>query len=149
MLNRREARMVGLAALGAMLEFYDFVVYLFVAAALGDAFFPPDVSPWTRQIETFAIFAIGYLVRPVAGIVMAHFGDTVGRKKMFIFLIILMAVPTFLIGHASKGFVLAPMLNNGESAVLFCFVFLFLAAAAGGRPGRRARSGRRVRGCRR
>jgi putative oxidoreductase len=38
----------------------------------------------------------------------------------------------YFIGHASKGFVLAPMLNNGESAVLFCFVFLFLAAAGGG-----------------
>lgn len=112
MLNRRETRMVGLAALGAMLEFYDFVVYLFVATALGDAFFPPDVAPWTRQIQTFAIFAIGYLVRPVAGIVMAHFGDVIGRKKMFIFMIVLMAVPTFLIGvlptYAQAG-VLAPV----------------------------------------
>jgi putative oxidoreductase len=38
----------------------------------------------------------------------------------------------YFIGHASKGFVLSPMLNNGEAAVLFCFVFLFLAAAGGG-----------------
>jgi len=38
----------------------------------------------------------------------------------------------YFIGHASKGFVLSPMLNGGESAVLFCFVFLFLAAAGGG-----------------
>jgi putative oxidoreductase len=38
----------------------------------------------------------------------------------------------YFIGHASKGFVLAPMLNGGESAVLFCFVFLFLAVAGGG-----------------
>jgi len=38
----------------------------------------------------------------------------------------------YFIGHASKGFVLSPMLNGGESAVLFCFVFLFMAAAGGG-----------------
>ncbi|BCF94089.1 MFS transporter (plasmid) [Paraburkholderia largidicola] len=133
MLNRREARMVGLAALGAMLEFYDFVVYLFVATALGDAFFPPDVSPWTRQIETFAIFAIGYLVRPVAGIVMAHFGDTVGRKKMFIFLIILMAVPTFLIGvlptYEQAG-MLAPIMLLTLRALQGCAVGGELPGAA-------------------
>ncbi|WP_420992967.1 MFS transporter [Cupriavidus sp. 30B13] len=98
MMKKKEARTLGLAALGATLEFYDFVIFLFVAAAISEVFFPPDISPWVRQIQTFAIFAIGYLVRPVAGIVMAHFGDRVGRKKMFIFLIVLMAVPTFLIG---------------------------------------------------
>lgn len=97
-MRKAEIRTLSLAALGATLELYDFVVYLFVAAAISDAFFPPGVSPWTRQMQTFAIFAIGYLVRPVAGIVMAHFGDRIGRKKMFVFLIVLMAVPTLGIG---------------------------------------------------
>ena len=98
MLHRKEARTLGLAALGAMLEYYDFVIFLFVAAAISEAFFPPGVSPWVSQMQTLGIFAIGYLVRPIAGIVLAHFADLLGRKKMFIFLLILMAVPTFLIG---------------------------------------------------
>jgi MFS family permease len=88
---------VGLTALGAMLEYYDFVIFLFVAAAISKAFFPPGVSAWVSQMQTFGIFAVGYLVRPVAGIVLAHFSDTIGRKKMFIFLLVLMAVPTFFI----------------------------------------------------
>ncbi|GJG94258.1 MFS transporter [Cupriavidus pauculus] len=98
MLNRKAARTLGLAALGAMLEYYDFVIFLFVAAAISEAFFPPGVSPWVSQMQTLGIFAIGYLVRPIAGIVLAHFADMLGRKKMFIFLLVLMAVPTFLIG---------------------------------------------------
>lgn len=98
MIHRKEARTLGLAALGAMLEYYDFVIFLFVAAAISEAFFPPGVSPWVSQMQTLGIFAVGYLVRPVAGIVLAHFADLFGRKKMFIFLMILMAVPTFLIG---------------------------------------------------
>ena len=49
-------------------------------------------------MQTFGIFAAGYLVRPLGGIVMAHFGDLVGRKKMFSLSILLMAVPTLCIG---------------------------------------------------
>lgn len=112
MLNRKELHTVGLTALGAMLEYYDFVIFLFVAAAISKAFFPPGVSAWVGQMQTFGIFAVGYLVRPVAGIVLAHFSDTIGRKKMFIFLLVLMAVPTFCIGllptYETAG-VLAPI----------------------------------------
>jgi MFS family permease len=126
MVSRKETRTLGLAALGATLEYYDFVVYLFVAAALSKEFFPPDVSPWIRQLQTFGIFAIGYLVRPVAGMVAAHFGDKVGRKKMFIFLIILMAVPTFLIG------VLPTYAQVGWYAPLFLLILRALQGCAVG-----------------
>jgi MFS family permease len=64
-------------------------------------------------VQTFGIFAAGYLARPLGGIVMAHFGDLVGRKKMFTLSILLMAVPTLAIGllptYASMGIV-APLL---------------------------------------
>lgn len=64
-------------------------------------------------MQTFGIFAAGYLARPLGGIVMAHFGDLVGRKKMFTLSILLMAVPTLAIGllptYASMG-ILAPLL---------------------------------------
>ena len=53
---------------------------------------------WLRQLQTFGIFAAGYLARPLGGIVMAHFGDRCGRKRMFTLSVFLMAVPTLLIG---------------------------------------------------
>lgn len=64
-------------------------------------------------MQTFGIFAAGYLARPLGGIIMAHFGDLVGRKKMFTLSILLMAIPTLAIGllptYASMG-ILAPLL---------------------------------------
>jgi MFS family permease len=53
---------------------------------------------WLRQVQTFGIFAAGYLARPLGGIIMAHFGDKVGRKKMFSLSILLMALPTLAMG---------------------------------------------------
>lgn len=63
MLNGRGVRTIGLAALGAMLEYYDFVIYLFVAASISETFFPKGISPWVSQIQTFGIFAAGYLAQ--------------------------------------------------------------------------------------
>lgn len=87
-----------LAALGGALEFYDFIIYVFFANVLGALFFPPEMPDALRQLQTFAIFAAGYLARPLGGIVMAHFGDLLGRKRMFTFSIVLMAVSTLGMG---------------------------------------------------
>ena len=97
-LSRQDMKTLSLSALGGALEFYDFIVFVFFTAALSKLFFPPDVSDWVRQLQTYGIFAAGYLARPLGGIVMAHFGDLVGRKRMFTFSIFLMAVPTFAMG---------------------------------------------------
>src|SRR5450631_3072181 len=97
-LNRHDYRTLSLAALGGALEFYDFVIYVFLAPVIGRLFFPPDIPDWLRQVQTFGIFAAGYLARPLGGIVMAHFGDLLGRKRMFMLSIFLMAVPTLAIG---------------------------------------------------
>jgi MFS family permease len=53
---------------------------------------------WLRMMQTFGIFAAGYLARPLGGIIMAHFGDLLGRKKMFTLSIFMMAVPTLIMG---------------------------------------------------
>ncbi|MBC8950634.1 MULTISPECIES: MFS transporter [Xenorhabdus] len=97
-LNKQDYKTLSLAALGGALEFYDFIIFIFFAVALGELFFPADIPEWLRQLQTFGIFAAGYLVRPLGGIVMAHFGDLIGRKKMFSLSILLMAVPTLTIG---------------------------------------------------
>ena len=96
--TRHDAKSLGLASLGAVLEYFDFQVYVFVAAAISIEFFPPGASPWLTQVQAFGIYAIGYLVRPVAGMVIAHYADRIGRKRMFVFTVLLMSVPTFLMG---------------------------------------------------
>lgn len=97
-LDRRDYKTLGLSALGGTLEFYDFVVFVFFANVIGALFFPASLPDWMRQLQTLGIFAAGYLARPVGGILIAHFGDILGRKKMFTLSIFLMAVPTLVIG---------------------------------------------------
>jgi MFS family permease len=86
---------------------------VFFAVVIGQLFFPPDMPDWLRQVQAYGIFAAGYLARPLGGIVMAHFGDLLGRKRMFMLSILLMALPTLAIGllptYASIG-IWAPLL---------------------------------------
>ncbi|MGI4744897.1 MAG: MFS transporter [Janthinobacterium lividum] len=112
-LSLLEIRTLGLASLGGMLEFYDFVIFVFFTGVIGRLFFPADLPDWLRQLQTFGLFAAGYLARPLGGVIMAHFGDTIGRKRVFTFSVLLMAIPTLLIGllptYAQIG-ALAPLL---------------------------------------
>jgi MFS family permease len=112
-LVRGDHRTLVLAALGGALEFYDFVIYVFFAAVIGQLFFPPSIPDWLRQLQTFGIFAAGYVARPLGGVVMAHFGDLAGRKRMFMLSVMLMSLPTLMMGllptYASIG-ILAPVL---------------------------------------
>jgi MFS family permease len=112
-LTRGDYKTLTLAALGGALEFYDFIIFVFFAPVIGQLFFPPSIPDWLRQLQTFGIFAAGYLARPLGGIVMAHFGDLLGRKRMFTLSVLLMSVPTLLMGllptYASIG-LMAPVL---------------------------------------
>jgi len=112
-LNIQDYKTLALASLGGALEFYDFIIFVFFSLVIGHLFFPPDMPTWLSQIQTFGIFAAGYLIRPFGGIVMAHCGDLFGRKKMFTLSILLMALPTLLIGllptYTTIGYA-APML---------------------------------------
>ncbi|MBB3655318.1 MFS family permease [Rhizobium sp. BK650] len=93
-LTSQDFRTLALSALGGALEFYDFIIFVFFAAVIGKLFFPPEMPDWLVTLQTFGIFAAGYLVRPLGGIVLAHFGDLFGRKKVFAFSILLMALST-------------------------------------------------------
>ena len=94
----RDFRTLGLAALGGALEFYDFVIFVFFTKTLSALFFPSDMPGWLAQLQVYGIFASGYIARPLGGIIMAHFGDLLGRKKMFSLSVLLMALPTLCIG---------------------------------------------------
>jgi predicted MFS family arabinose efflux permease len=97
-LTAAEFRTLSLASLGGALEFYDFIIFVLFTAVIGKLFFPANLPDWMRQIQTFGIFAAGYLARPLGGIVIAHFGDMRGRKRMFTLSVLLMAIPSLLIG---------------------------------------------------
>ena len=123
-LNRQDYKTLTLAALGGALEFYDFIIFVFFAAVVGELFFPADIPEWLRQVQTFGIFAAGYLARPLGGIIMAHFCDLVGRKKMFTLSILLMAVPTLAIG------LLPTYVTAGLAAPLLLLLMRILQGAA-------------------
>ncbi len=93
-LTRSDYKTLSLSALGGALEFYDFIIFVFFATVVGKLFFPADMPEWLRQLQTFGLFAAGYLARPLGGVIMAHFGDLLGRKRMFTLSIFMMAVPT-------------------------------------------------------
>ncbi|WP_434602404.1 MFS transporter [Pseudomonas sp. Z4-7] len=97
-LTRNDYKTLSLSALGGALEFYDFIIFVFFATVVGKLFFPAEMPEWLRLMQTFGIFAAGYLARPLGGIIMAHFGDLLGRKKMFTLSIFMMAVPTLIMG---------------------------------------------------
>ncbi|MBP4045561.1 MFS transporter [Chromobacterium violaceum] len=112
-LTRSDYKTLGLAALGGALEIYDFIIFAFFATTLSKLFFPPDMPEWLRLLQTFGIFATGYLARPLGGILMAHYADRLGRKRVFSLTILMMAGPCLLIGlmptYADIG-ILAPLL---------------------------------------
>lgn len=112
-LTQQDKRTLGLSSLGGALEFYDFVIYVFYAKVISELFFPSGLSPFWAMLNTYGIFAAGYFFRPLGGVVMAHFGDLIGRKRLFSLSILLMALPTLLIGlmptFESIGYV-APIL---------------------------------------
>ena len=107
-LTRSDVKTLALAALGGALEFYDFIIFVFFTVVIGQLFFPPDTPDWLRQLQAYGLFAAGYLARPLGGVIMAHFGDRGGRKRMFTLSVFLMAIPTLLIGllptYASIGY---------------------------------------------
>ena len=96
--TRSDYKTLGLAALGGALEIYDFIIFVFFALTLSHLFFPPEMPEWLRLLQSFGIFVTGYLARPLGGILMAHFADRLGRKKVFSLSILMMALPCLLIG---------------------------------------------------
>ncbi|EPN66417.1 major facilitator family transporter, partial [Pseudomonas syringae pv. actinidiae ICMP 19079] len=96
--SKADYKTLSLAALGGALEIYDFIIFVFFALTLSQLFFPPDMPEWLRLLQSFGIFVTGYLARPLGGILMAHFADRLGRKKVFSLSILMMALPCLLIG---------------------------------------------------
>src|SRR3990167_1942862 len=90
-------RLAFLTSIGSGLEYYDFVVYGLLSPYLGRLFFP-TASAWASLLQALSLFAMGYLARPIGGIVFGHIGDKFGRKKALLLSASLISLATFAIG---------------------------------------------------
>ena len=106
-------RNLALASLGSLLEFYEFMVFGFFTVVIGRLFFPPDLPDAVKTFQAFALYSLGFALRPVSGAIIGHLGDKFGRKKLFMITVLMMALPTLLIGllptYAQIG-IMAPIL---------------------------------------
>lgn len=97
--QRTSIRRVALASsFGTAIEYYDFLIYGTAAALVFGQLFFPNEDPFVGTLAAFATYAVGFVARPVGGVVFGHFGDRVGRKAMLVVSILLMGHATFLIG---------------------------------------------------
>ena len=95
--NMRKVALTSLA--GTSIEWYDFFIYGTAAAIVfPKAFFPQDLPPMVLLIISFSTFAVGFVARPVGGIIFGHFGDRVGRKRTLVAALMMMGAATTLIG---------------------------------------------------
>jgi MHS family shikimate/dehydroshikimate transporter-like MFS transporter len=83
---------------GTIVEWYDFFVYGTAAALIFGKLFFPTSDPWVGTIAALSLYAVGYLARPLGGIVFGHFGDRIGRRSMLVLSMLLMGVGTFCVG---------------------------------------------------
>ena len=88
---------VSAAVIGNVLEWYDFAVYGYIAVILARKFFPAG-DEVTALLSTFLAYGLGFLARPLGGIILGRIGDTHGRKTALLITIALMAGGTVLIG---------------------------------------------------
>lgn len=96
-MTRGAWRMILLASLGGTLEYYDFVIFGIFAPQIGRAFFPSE-DPLVSLMVTFTTFAIGYLARPIGGLVLGRLGDKFGRRGVFLASIFVTSGATLGIG---------------------------------------------------
>jgi metabolite-proton symporter len=91
-------RVVMASLIGTTVEWYDFFLYGSAAALVFNKLFFPEFDPLTGTLLAFATYALGFVARPVGGIVFGHFGDRIGRKRLLMLSLSLMGVATVLIG---------------------------------------------------
>jgi len=91
-------RLAAASAVGTTLEWYDFTVYNTLAALIFNRLFFPSFDPATGTILAFSTYAVGYISRPVGGLVFGDLGDKLGRRFVLFVTVSLMGVTTGLMG---------------------------------------------------
>jgi metabolite-proton symporter len=98
MVDRSLRKVVVASLIGTTIEWYDFFLFGTAAALVFNRQFFPQVDPLAGAMLAFTTYALGFLARPLGGIVFGHYGDRIGRKKLLMFSLVLMGVATTLIG---------------------------------------------------
>ncbi|MFE6154266.1 MFS transporter [Streptomyces sp. NPDC057889] len=94
----RQRRTAAASVVGSILEWYDFFLFGASAAIVFNKVFFPNVSPFAATLASFATFGLGFAVRPIGGLVLAHLGDRIGRRPVLILTVVLMGAGTLAIG---------------------------------------------------
>ncbi|MHA7223961.1 MFS transporter [Arthrobacter sp. RHLT1-20] len=128
----KSGRAIIAATLGNALEWYDFAVYAYLTPVISKLFFPSD-DPLVSVLSTFAVFAVGFIMRPVGAIFFGWLGDRRGRKQALIASVMVMGIATILLGliptHAQIG---------ALAAILLTVARLFQGFSVGGEYGNSA-----------
>lgn len=110
--NKGMKQVLAGSAYGNMIEWFDYASYGYLATIIATVFFAPG-NETAALLNTFAVFALSFLIRPIGGMVWGHYGDRIGRKKILILTMCMMSLSTFAIGlipsYESIG-MLAPIL---------------------------------------
>ncbi|MEV6986420.1 MFS transporter [Sphaerisporangium sp. NPDC051017] len=113
MAGTRSREVILACLIGTSLEWYDFFLYGTAAALVFGRLFFPEADPLTGTLLAFATYGVGFLARPIGGVLFGHFGDRVGRRNVLAVTLLVMGLATFLIGllptYATIG-VAAPVL---------------------------------------
>src|ERR1700687_218628 len=86
------------STVGTTIEWYDFFLYGTAAALVFPRLFFPEFDPFIGQILAFSTFTVGFIARPLGGVLFGHLGDRVGRKSTLVATLLLMGLSTLLIG---------------------------------------------------
>ena len=98
-MRRTSIRRIALASFaGTTIEWYDFFLYGTAAALVFNKVFFPTFAPLTGTLAAYGTYAVGFVARPLGGVVIGHYGDRIGRKSMLVLTLVLMGAATFLIG---------------------------------------------------
>ena len=111
MIGRKQPsiQVVALASLiGTTIEWYDFFLYGTAAALVLNKLFFPTFDPLSETLASLATYSVGFISRPIGGIVIGHYGDKIGRKSMLVLTLVLMGTATFLIGLLPTYAIIGP-----------------------------------------
>ncbi|MET3812093.1 MFS family permease [Arthrobacter sp. UYEF3] len=126
--RRKEVRtVIASSYLGSTIEYYDFLLYATAAAVVFPKVFFSGMDDWVGVVAAYGTFAVGYVARPLGGIVFGHFGDKMGRKNMLIISMLVMGISSTLIGLVPGASVIGPW-----GAVLLVILRVFQGIAVGG-----------------
>jgi MFS family permease len=120
-----QRKIIALSSLGGMLEYYDFITYGVFAIYFSKLFFPNNNS-LVSILAAYSIFFIGYIIRPIGGVILSHIGDEYGRKRVMVITMVLMGISSFGIG------ILPTYATIGIAAPILLLLFRILQGLAFG-----------------